>query len=69
MIKPDLVILDGGKADPVSDRLQSVFSTTSAPRIHSPLNDLPSRGDELIDFAVRVTGDIAEDRMSRWSAI
>ena len=25
--------------------------------------------DELIDFAVRVTGDIAEDRMSRWSAI
>ena len=51
MIKPDLVILDGGKADPVSDRLQSVFSTTSAPRIHSPLNDLPSRGDELIDFA------------------
>ena len=51
MIKPDLVILDGGKVDPVSDRLQSVFSTTAAPRIHSPLNDLPSRGDELIDFA------------------
>ena len=53
MIKPDLVILDGGKADPVSDRLESVFLPSSAPRIHSPLNDLPSRGAELIDFADR----------------
>jgi hypothetical protein len=26
----------------------------TAPRIHSPLNDLPSRGFELIDFAEQI---------------
>jgi hypothetical protein len=41
-----------------SDRLTSVLAPESAavigsptPRIHSPLNDLPSKGPELIDFA------------------
>jgi hypothetical protein len=36
-----------------SNRLQSEILTRSAPRIHSPLNDLPSKGFELIDFADR----------------
>jgi hypothetical protein len=51
MIKPELVIIDGDKVATVSNRLTSVFPPTSAPRIHSQLNDLPSRGNELIDFA------------------
>jgi hypothetical protein len=53
MIKPELVIVKGDKVDLVSNRLQSVFEPSSAPRIHSPLNDLPTRGGELIDFAAR----------------
>ena len=36
-----------------SNRLQSEILTRSVPRIHSPLNDLPSKGFELIDFADR----------------
>jgi hypothetical protein len=36
-----------------SNRLQSEILARSVPRIHSPLNDLPSRGGELIDFADR----------------
>jgi hypothetical protein len=36
-----------------SNRLQSEILARSAPRIHSPLNDLPSKGFELIDFADR----------------
>jgi phage terminase large subunit-like protein len=57
MTKPELVIVGGDKSDLVSDRLQSVFEPSSAPRIHSPLNDLPSRGSELIDFAEQfITG-------------
>jgi hypothetical protein len=38
----------------VSDGLQSVFESVIEPRIHSPLNDLPSRGFELIDFAEQI---------------
>jgi len=42
-------------------RLQSVFQSESAdvlgrvtPRIHTPLNDLPTRGHELIQFADQI---------------
>ena len=58
MNKPELVILSGDMAELGSNRLQSVLETESAtvfgnptPRIHTPLNDLPSKGFELIDFA------------------
>jgi phage terminase large subunit-like protein len=48
-------VIDGGlTAEIVSDRLTSVFLPVTAPRIHSPLNDLPSRGFELIDFAEQI---------------
>jgi phage terminase large subunit-like protein len=51
MISDDQVIIDPMPVDLGSDRLTSVFSPIFTPRIHSPLNDLPSRGFELIDFA------------------
>jgi len=54
MIKPTLAIVGQEAVDLVSDRLTSVFSPISTPRIHSPLNDLPSRGFELIDFADQI---------------
>ena len=61
MIKPELVILSGDTAETGSNRLTSVFQSESAdvmghttPRIHTPLNDLPSRGLELIDFADQI---------------
>jgi phage terminase large subunit-like protein len=54
MISDDQVIIDTPSAEIVSDRPTSVFLTTTAPRIHSPLNDLPSRGFELIDFADQI---------------
>jgi phage terminase large subunit-like protein len=54
MISDDQVIIDTHPADLGSDRLTSVFSPISTPRIHSPLNDLPSRGFELIDFADQI---------------
>ena len=57
MIRPELVIVDGGKAENGSDRLQSVFEPDlaplmghSVPRLHTPLNDLPSRGFDIIDL-------------------
>jgi hypothetical protein len=53
MISDDQVIIDLHTAETVSDRLTSVFLPVTAPRIHSPLNDLPTRGFELIDFADR----------------
>ena len=54
MISNDQVMIGTDPADLVSDRLTSVFSPISTPRIHSPLNDLPSRGFELIDFADQI---------------
>jgi hypothetical protein len=54
MISDDQVIIGGLKAETGLDGLESVFLPVTAPRIHSPLNDLPSRGFELIDFAEQI---------------
>ena len=54
MISDDQVMLGAPTAETGSDRLTSVFLPVTAPRIHSPLNDLPSRGFELIDFADQI---------------
>jgi hypothetical protein len=54
MISDDQVMIDTKPVETGSDRLTSVFSPISTPRIHSPLNDLPSRGFELIDFAEQI---------------
>jgi hypothetical protein len=43
MISDDQVIIDPHAVETVSDRLESVFLPVTAPRIHSPLNDLPTR--------------------------
>jgi hypothetical protein len=48
------VIVEPMPVEIVSDRLQSVFQPVTEPRIHSPLNDLPTRGFELIDFAEQI---------------
>jgi phage terminase large subunit-like protein len=54
MISDDQVMIEPAPVEIGSDRLTSVFSPISTPRIHSPLNDLPSRGFELIDFAEQI---------------
>ena len=54
MISDDQVIIDPRPVEIVSDGLQSVFESVMEHRIHSPLNDLPSRGFELIDFAEQI---------------
>ena len=54
MISDDQVIIDPMPVDLGLDRPTSVFSPMFTPRIHSPLNDLPSRGFELIDFAEQI---------------
>ena len=61
MTKPELVIVGGHQDETGSNRLQSVFEPeserifgSSRPRIHTPLNELPTRGLELIDFAAEV---------------
>ena len=61
MIKPSLTIVGQDTGHNVSNRLTSVLEPESAqvfghevPRIHTPLNDLPSRGYELIDFADQI---------------
>jgi hypothetical protein len=61
MIKPSLTIVGQDIGQDVSNRLTSVLEPESAqvfghevPRIHTPLNDLPSRGYELIDFADKI---------------
>jgi hypothetical protein len=54
MISNDQVMIDPTPVEIVSDGLQSVFESVVEPRIHSPLNDLPSRGFELIDFAEQI---------------
>jgi hypothetical protein len=57
MISDDQAMIGTSSAELVSDRPTSVFSPVTAPRIHSPLNDLPSRGFELIDFADQIFPD------------
>jgi hypothetical protein len=54
MISNDQVMIDPTPVETGSDRLTSVFESVTEPRIHSPLNDLPSRGFELIDFAEQI---------------
>ena len=54
MIKEEQVIVGSDTAELGSNGLESVFLPVTAPRIHSPLNDLPSRGFELIDFADQI---------------
>jgi len=54
MISDDQVMIEPALVEIGSDRLTSVFSPISTPRIHSPLNELPSRGFELIDFAEQI---------------
>lgn len=61
MNKSELVIVGGHQVETGSNRLESVSEPESAtvfgsatPRIHTPLNDYPSRGQELIDFAEQV---------------
>jgi hypothetical protein len=54
MNSDDQVIIDAPSAESVSDRPTSVFLPVTAPRIHTPINDLPSRGFELIDFADQI---------------
>jgi phage terminase large subunit-like protein len=61
MIKPSLTIVGHDTDTDGSNRLTSVLQPESAevfghevPRIHTPLNDLPSRGYELIDFADKI---------------
>jgi hypothetical protein len=54
MISDDQVMIDPTPVETGSDRLTSVFSPMFEPRIHSPLNNLPSRGFELIDFAEQI---------------
>ena len=64
MTKGDQVIIGQLPNDLGSDRLLSVLPPLSAatygsptPRIHTPLNDLPSRGFDLIDLAAQILPD------------
>jgi phage terminase large subunit-like protein len=54
MNSDDQVMIDPAPVETGSDRLTSVFSPMFQPRIHSPLNNLPTRGFELIDFAEQI---------------
>jgi len=65
MNKPVQVISSGHQAETGSNRLESVLETESAtlfgkstPRIHTPLNDLPSRGFEVIDLAAELKQEL-----------
>ena len=58
MTKDDLVVISNDQVVIGNDRIESDFAQSLAgqfgsptPRIHTPLNDLPSRGFEIIDFA------------------
>ena len=75
MNKPTLVTFSDQQAETGSNRLQSVLETESAhvlgystPRIHTPLNDLPTRGHELIDFAASILPEGFMD-WQKWFAI
>ena len=65
MNSDDQVVTGGQVVELGSKRLQTGIETTSAalfghptPRIHTPLNDLPSKGFELIDLAAEVGVDL-----------
>jgi len=65
MNKPVQVIDSGSEAELGSNRLQSVLEPESVtlfgsptPRIHTPLNDLPSRGFEVIDLAAQLKQEL-----------
>lgn len=65
MNSDDQVVTGGQVVELGSKRLQTGIETTSAalfghptPRIHTPLNDLPSKGFELIDLAGEVGVDL-----------
>lgn len=67
MIKDDQATLGSHTAETGSDRLLSALEPSSAaifgkstPRIHTPLNDLPSKGHELIDLASSINVDLME---------
>jgi phage terminase large subunit-like protein len=58
MTKDDQVVISNDPGASGNDRIESDFAQSLAgafgsptPRIHTPLNDLPSRGFEIIDFA------------------
>ncbi|MEN9736064.1 MAG: hypothetical protein RL129_774 [Actinomycetota bacterium] len=61
MTKPDQVIIGARPKQNALNRQQAVLESQPEmmlgepmPRIHTPLNDAPSRGQELIDFADRL---------------
>jgi hypothetical protein len=65
MNSDDQVITSGHQAETGSNRLESVLPTESAtvfgsptPRICTPLNDLPSRGFEVIDLAAELKQEL-----------
>jgi hypothetical protein len=65
MNSDDQAVTGGQVVELGSKRLQTGIQTTSAalfghptPRIHTPLNDLPSKGFELIDLAAEVGVDL-----------
>ena len=67
MIRDEQVIVGSHTAELGSNRLLSAFQPSSAaifgkltPRIHTPLNDLPSKGPELIDLATSIGVEMME---------
>jgi len=65
MNKPVQVIDSGSEVKLGSNRLETVLGTESAtlfgsptPRIYTPLNDLPSRGFEVIDLAAELKQEL-----------
>ena len=65
MNSDDQVITSGHQVETGSNRLESVFVPESAtvfgsptPRIHTPLNDLPSKGFEVIDLAAELKQEL-----------
>ena len=49
--RPPLVVVGSNRLQQVEERTTEVLYGISTPRIHSKLLDLPSRGQEVIDFA------------------
>jgi phage terminase large subunit-like protein len=65
MTKAESVVISNDPSASGDDRIESDFSQSLAgafgsptPRIHTPLNDLPSRGLEIIDFAASLKIDL-----------